>query len=288
MLVSLPAHERPDIVAAQIGNLRHFAPGALVCVHVSPVFTGDIAEFAALESVPGVFVNRARLSTGRATGLFHVHVANFLYTLGLGEGFDKVLCISSNELLIRQGLEAHVARHVLGAQIEMFDPALDWHLFRRGLERDAQLMALLRDLGLSCFFGGQAEGQFYEAALFAEMENLYLRHFALAPCGFESEEILPQTMAMALIGDRTKMPPPVTFQNYGHFLELTPAVIEKIRTGGPGIIFAPKRPHGLRSPHIGVQNLDMVFSLKRIPREASPLRDYIHGLDREPAELAPA
>jgi len=279
LLISLPVHERPDIVAGQLQNIRHFAPDSLVCLHVSPEYQGEMDVFTALTRQPGVFVNPDRLVTQRGCGLMHVHISNFAYVRSLGERFLKIVLFSSNELLIRHGLEAHTSRHAVGTQVEMYDPQTDWHLFHRNVQKLPPMQALLADLWLPHMFGGQAEGQFYSDDLFAEIAALYRRHFSLAPCGFESEEIIPQTITVALAGNESTFMPPVTFQNYCHAVDITPDMVEKIRRG-TGYIFAHRHPRMLRSPHIGVQNLRTIFSVKRVPREHCAIRDYIYGLEQ--------
>jgi len=212
LLISLPVHERPDIAAGQVANIRQAAPNSLVCLHVSPEFTGDMADFLALESRPGIFINPQRLPTARGQGLLHVHIANFEFMRQRHETFATFLCLSSNELFIRGGLEAYAARNPIAYQFVMFEPAIAWHMFNRGLEHDPRVRALLSDVRLPVFFGGQAEGQYFPAALFNEIAALYRRHFGAGPAGFESEEIIPQTIALAAAGEMQPIAPPSPFK----------------------------------------------------------------------------
>ena len=273
ILFSLPVHERPDIVEGQIVNIARHCPGAAVAIHVSPVFTGDIAAFKALEKTPGVFVNPTRLPTALGKGLFHVHAVNFLHGMQCRPETDTIAFISSNELFVRGGLADYMAPFQAGAQIELFDPLTDWHLFHRGVEREPHVQALLAHLGLPAIFGGQAEGLFFPTVLFAEMVKLYLRFFGMDFSGFETEEILPQTMLAKFAGG-LPVAPPFTLQNYCHRFEIDRTLIERVRAGR-GFIFAQRNAGCLRSPHVGSNDLSSVFSVKRVPREDCELRRFI-------------
>jgi len=45
ILFSLPVHERPDILAGQIDNIRYFCPNAVICLHLYQVVTEGLEGF---------------------------------------------------------------------------------------------------------------------------------------------------------------------------------------------------------------------------------------------------
>lgn len=276
-LLSLPVHERPDIVADQIANLRRFCPEALICLHLSAGYEGDPAPFQALATVPGVLFNPRRLDTVRDCGLFHVHVSNFLHAISAHPELGRVCLISSNELLVRHGLAEHLDAYHAGAQVQVYDPATDWHLFAKRVDTLPEIAELLRFLGLPTIFGGQAEGQFYDANLFLDIATVFMRFLPLAPYRFQTEEVLPQTIALSLLGQAGRVTLPFTLQNYCNAFSFNPDLIELIRTGR-GWVFGPRRLHHLASPHIGTHDLSSIFSIKRVPREFCALRQFISGL----------
>jgi hypothetical protein len=279
ILFSLPVHERPDIVEGQLANIRYFCPDSIVCLHVSLAYKGDFADFTRFAQLPGVLVNPHRLASVYGTGLFHLHVANYIHAKQYYPEVDRVGLIASNELLVRPGLEAHVQNYAAGAQVEALDRQTDWHLFHRKVEQDPKVMALLSHFGLPTVFGGQAEGQFYEDGMFVEMAKAFVRFFPLEPYWFETEELLPQTMMMALLNRTSRVSPPFTLQNYSHAFEINEPLIAQIRRGH-GYIFAPRHPQRLRSVHMATDDLSSVFSVKRVPREACALRDHIYSLQQ--------
>lgn len=281
VLFSLPVNERPDILAGQIAHIQRFCPDSLICIHISAGAYGDIQDFEQLGKVPGVLINPVRLETVYGKGLFHVHAANFLHAQLCCGDIGHVALISSNELVVRPDLEAHIRRYAAGTQIEIFDPLSNWHVFKGAVKDDPRLKRLLTHLGLNMFFGGQAEGQFYRASMFAEMTKLFFRFFSTGPTGFETEEVLPQTMAIALLDSSQAVSLPFTFVNYSNHVEIDERFVEQVRSRR-GFIFSPRRMHNLQSPHLNTHDISSIFAVKRIPREQCKIRSYIYGLSPEP------
>lgn len=276
-LFSLPVHERPDVVADQLTNIRRFCPEAIVCVHVSRSYDGDMAPFSALARTPGVLLNPRRFEVLRGRGLFHVHVANFMHARAAHPEIGRICLISSNELLVRAGVSDYLGAHDAGAQFEMFDPATDWQVFRKRPDTLPEIAALLRLLDLPVIFGGQSEGQFYDSDLFFEIAQVFLRFLPLAPSQFETDEVLPQTIALRFLGPANRIGLPFTLQNYCNRFDITPEVIATIRAGR-GWVFGPRMPGTLPSPHVGLHDLSSVFAVKRVPRESCALRSLIAEL----------
>jgi hypothetical protein len=284
ILFSLPVHERPDIVADQIANIRHFCPDSTVCIHVSSQASDDIDVYRRHCDGPNVIFNPHRLETIYCKGILHTHLSNFEHAATAGVAFDKLMLISSNEMLIKPGLSEHVSRYQLGAQTEVFDRSVDWHRFRDHMLENIRLKHFLDELGFPVFFGGQAEGQFFSRSIFVQLYNLYIKHFPMGPCGFETEEILPATIAAFKAMGGVDLALPVTVCDYCVLLKTEAAVVDKIRQE-KGALFTVKLPKALRSPHHNSSTLSGAFSVKRVPREDSPLRRYIRGLEA-PVEVS--
>ena len=286
ILISLPVHERPDIVRDQIENIQYFCPNAIVCIHVSNGANDDISAFERACDLPGVIVNPRRYDTIYSKGILHTHISNFECAVIQGIEFDKVMLLSSNEMLVKPGLPEHVSRFELGAQTEAFDLSIDWHVFHRGLLQDVRIKGFLQELGLPTFFGGQAEGQFFSREIFTFLHGLYTRHFPMAPGGFETEEVLPATIAgyYSILGKDATLP--VSLCDYCTLLKVDTGVVDVVRRG-TGSLVSMKYPRALRSPHHNASTLAGAFSVKRVPREDCDLRRYIRGLEQVSA-TAPA
>jgi hypothetical protein len=277
ILFSLPVHERPDIVRGQIENINYFCPGSVICLHLSAGAAALADEFRRACDFPNVLFNPVSLETVWSGGLMHVHVSNFLHAIGAGSDFTKVMLISSNELFVKHGLADYVSRFQIGAQMEVYDGANDWGVFRPDFLQSALMQKFIASLGLPLFFGGQAEGQFASREIFGLLARLFTESFPMAPVGFPIEEVILPTVAARHAMLNVNVALPVTLANYCNNLEITPDVVEKVRAG-KGAVFAKRVPRALRSPHIGASVLEGVFSVKRVPREDCELRRYITGL----------
>ncbi|GBR51697.1 hypothetical protein CSR02_14485 [Acetobacter pomorum] len=289
ILFSIPVHERPDIIRDQALNILKFCPNSVVVMHLSKGVNNDddLALFKmAIEGLEGVILNADegyRVDTGDGhSGIFQAHYANYLLAEKLGIDFSTICLLSSNELLIKSGLEDYTAQHHIGCQTVLSDPTSNWHLFNRDLLSRLQSVGFLDDLEISQFyFGGQAEGQFYRKDIFKKMATIFRNFFPRSrPAGFETEEVIPPTIVANLTvdGGKEMMPvPPITLCDYCHDLSITPKLIEKIRSGW-GVIYAPKKNGMLVSPHIGWPSFKTIFSVKRVPREECEIRSFIRSL----------
>jgi hypothetical protein len=278
LLFSLPVHEKPEIVRDQVENIRYFCPGATICIHVSASATSDKDDFRRLCDFDNVFVNPSSYETIWCEGLMHTHVSNFLYALEKGRRFDKVVLLSSNEMLVKHGLADYVAGYRLGSQTELYERANDWGSFRTDVLSSTAMRNFLARIDMrGLYFGGQAEGQFFDTGIFAHIARIFVENFPMAPCGFPSEEIIPPTVAAYYALNGVDAALPITFCDYCTNLEITTDTIDQIRRG-TGTVFARRYLKALPSPHMGSATLSGVFSIKRIPREDCELRRYVRSL----------
>lgn len=282
IVLSLPVHERPDMVRDQLENIRFFCPEATVVLHVSQGATAPRDEFLRQCDMPNVIINPRSLETVWGHGILHTHIANFEHASELGLDFDKIAMISSNEMLVKPGLAAHIHKHELGAQTEIFDWVTDWHLFKQEMLDDPRVKLFLGKLGLPLFFGGQAEGQFFTREAFGFMARLYQQVYPMGPCGFVTEEMIPPTIAayLCLTGKTAALP--FTLCDYCLNIQVNSEIVDHVRREN-GALMARRIPRTLRSPHVGSSVLNQVFSIKRVPREPCELRSYIRGLEHVPA-----
>ncbi|TCQ10346.1 hypothetical protein C8J34_102756 [Rhizobium sp. PP-F2F-G36] len=277
ILFSIPVHDRPDIVRDQIENINYFCPGSFICLHVAEGAAASRDEFARACDFENVVLNPHSLGFTLSDGLMHTHVSNFLHMLDTGLPFDKVVLVSSDEMLVKDGLGDYVSRYPLGVHAEVLDLATDWGVFNPELLQTAAMQGFLKTLGLPLFFGGQAEGQFFSKSIFGLLTKLFMENFPMKPCGFPTEQVIGPTMAARYFVTHTNGVPPVTLSNKSNTLVISNEVIAQVRSG-KGTIFAKRRPGALRSPHIGASVLKGVFGVTHVPREDCDLRRHIRSL----------
>lgn len=277
ILFSLPVHDRPDIVRDQIENINYFCPGSLICLHVAEGAAASREEFARSCDFENVVLNPQSLAFAVSDGLMHTHVSNFLHMLNTGLPFDKIVLISPDEMLVKDGLGEYVSRYPLGVHAEVLDLATDWGVFSPELLQTVAMQGFLTAMGLPLYFGGQAEGQFFSKSIFSHLTRLFIENFPMKPCGFPTEQVIGPTVAARYFVTRTDGVPPVTLSNKSNTLVISDDVIARVRSG-KGTIFAKRRPGALRSPHIGASVLKGVFSVTHVPPEDCDLRRHIRSL----------
>lgn len=277
ILFSLPVHERPDIVRDQIENINYFAPDSLIVIHVSADPAVEKDEFRRHCEFDNVLINPKSYETVWSGGIMHTHVSNFLHALEQNAEFDRVVMISSNELLVKPGIADYVAKFEAGAQTEIFDLQTDWGVFKKTRLESDDMQGFLKALDIPLFFGGQAEGQFFSHRMFTQVARHFMDHFPMSPIGFPIEEVVPATVAArhGIVG--TNIALPITLCDYCTNLKIDEEVIDRVRLG-TGAFYARRIPKALRSPHIGASVLKGIFSVKRIPREDCEMRRYVRSL----------
>lgn len=282
ILFSLPVHERPDILENQLSNIRKFCPRSTVMVHLSSSTPSiEIPGFERACDMENVILNPIRRETKHGSGLLHVHIQNFFYAEELNIIYDRICLISSNEMFIRSGAEQVMMEYQAGSQMEIFDRTANWHLFRNDLleflKEKKFLDTFFEKLSFPIYFGGQAEGQYYNKKIFYEIAKMYNRFLPMGPAGFETEEVIPPTVAaiLGIIGNNIGLP--ITFCDYTTNFKFSENDVLRIRSEN-GVFFSQKPQGYLRNPHLGLSSLKNIFSIKRVQREMVPLRKMITNL----------
>lgn len=273
--ISLPIHEREDIFLNQLFNIKKFIPNSIVCTHLSANSSINHDFVESLSLLTGNIANKNRLNTKHGKGLMPVHISNFKI---LNEyKIDYILLISSNEMLVRPGLDFYISKFDAGLQICNRLNYPEWHLFNKKIEGLSEVQKFLDITGATDIHGGQAEGQFFNSKLFEHMVEIYEQSFPDNYFEFETEEIIPATYFSTVQFNKLKIGLPITFQNYSTELNIDENFIERI-ISGKGQIQGITRKSTLASPHLGTGKMDSIYSIKRIDRNMNKLRTLITNL----------
>jgi hypothetical protein len=192
-VVSILAHEKPEIIRDQVENLRHFLPEAAVVLHLHVNFDwgGPIQDLSAIE---GVFINPNSVPTFWGN-LHHAHHANFHHARSLFE-FEYFLLHSSSDLFIKKGAPGYLSQYDAG--VSFVAPQTDWGapLFAEG---DPVFQKICQQSGAKELWCSQVEGTFYKREVFAEMVAIIERHFDYRKTlPYVHEEIYYPTIASSL------------------------------------------------------------------------------------------
>jgi hypothetical protein len=275
ILFSIPAHERPEIVAGTIANARKMnGLGHHFVVHASASWTdfdpNDI-------DMPGVHYNPIRWSTGHAHSQIPTHITNFLYGLELGLDFQYFAVLHTSEMFVRGGMPQHISGtdHSLWFTPDTQPREMNWpplaHAFGIGMFKD-----LFDPRDPHNYLGNLIEGSWWSRELFQEIVNWTTAHYSIDKMLFPwaAEECYFPTLSWHLTNGKNFKHPYCAFHPDVHFLEDT-QMVDDIRAGLPVNIWQPHNFVYNWAP----SSSDSLFSAKRISREPDdPVRVYISWL----------
>jgi len=199
--VSLPVHTLPAVIAGQLANFAAFLPAARVVLHVAANarFTPDELESTLADSgCANAVINPQRLATDWGNILL-AHLANIAWIRRQLPACTRICLHSSNDMLVRCGLGAHLDRGRSGNFLHRrpVRPDSRWRHAGAALG-DGPLLALRKRLGDAPALGSQVEGSSYDAALLYEIADI-VKHAARqpAPLPYPREEVWLATVAHA-------------------------------------------------------------------------------------------
>ena len=171
-MISIPVHERAEVVIDQICNYKFFCPDCGIVLHISNGFNWKDSllkeeEFLSiLSEFENVFVNSTRFNTAWAD-IVHTHISNFEYVSKIAE-FEYFSFGASNDLFVRNmppisNCDANFDNSILEKCLSHA-----WHI--KTLE-DKYLFEILDYFGahFSDVRKGLIEGSFYRKELFQEI-----------------------------------------------------------------------------------------------------------------------
>jgi hypothetical protein len=268
ILFSIPIHERQDIINNQIENIMNYCPNCKIIFHINKNFKTFDKKYSEYNNV---FFNSIQYNYIHSKGLIWIHINNFLEAIRLKINFKYFAIISSNEMFIKKGLNKYIEENKNGLQMIKYDENINWHNFKKGIEKNENMEKMLDELKLDTIYGGQTEGQFYQKNIFQFISTIYLKFFGYNELqSFETEEIISQTIFKSL---NIKYSLPFTLQNYSNNISFNQQFISNILNNN-FIIPDNTIKKNLFSPHIN-HDCTSIYSLKRIDRTFNPLRNYL-------------
>lgn len=270
-VVSILAHEKPEIVRDQIQNILQFLPGSAIVLHLHVQFDwgGTPVNFADNESV---FVNPNSVPTFWGN-LHHAHHANFHYARSLFD-FDYFLLHSSSDLFVKSGAAEYIPTVDAGVSRVAPQPSWSAPLFAEG---DPVFQRIAKDAGADELWCSQVEGTFYRREVFQEMVEIIERHFDFRnTLPYVHEEIYYPTIANAM---KLKIGSPYLLREDKENLpKLDNALIDLIRKGELPDHHISRWKLG-RMVNAKVWEGKNIFAMRPIPRTLDhPVRQYVRSL----------
>ena len=278
IVFSILVHENVNCILSLINNIKKFCPNSLIVIHISNNNLSD----AQLQNIENVFVNPTRnIIIKYEHGLLHCYLSNYKYVCEkVGkENISNFVFMSSNEMIIKYGLEEHIKKYKNGLQCVCHNQFVDWHIYNRNVQNTLPIEKKINMLDMDTIWGGQTEGQFYETDVMDKICEVFEKCFSNEKTDYPSEEIIPQTVFMSM--EKSLKCPNITFQTYSHSLNMTIDIVKLFINSekqNEFILLPSSNKMCLSTPHAG-NKIKYIFCVKRIERnENDPVRCFINNL----------
>lgn len=205
--ISIPVHEKQDVVINQINNIKKYVPEAILVIHISSEMEecADLEAFIANEDK--VYCNPTRLRCGWGN-IIDAHISNFNYLKSIVD-FDYIMFHASNDMYIREGVEQYIAQFDAGFHVHKINKNSRWWPSVCALE-DPIIMEILNILGTELIVATQVESSFYSRELFDDIVEIIdkARKEVTRKTGFNyqknytREEVYFSTIAYYLIQEK--------------------------------------------------------------------------------------
>lgn len=273
LMVSIPVHEKPEVVRDQVDNVLRFNPSSMVVLHVSREFVKPwFARSHSFEESERVLVNPNRFSTSKQ-GLAAIHLANYRYARQHRE-FDAFVLNASNDMYVKAGAEEYASRfEAVLRPVPLPDPSIWFHA--ASARSDPIFQELRRAFPNISVNASTPEGTAYPVDLMDEMTGL-LSDYRGPTTPYPDEETLLPTLASQLTGSQGL---PWVYSEVTVEQPLTITTIDAVRHGEVSAMH--KTFYG--DPVLRLlYHPDGLFAVKRVPRELDhPLRAHIRQLTYE-------
>lgn len=217
ILVSIPVHEKPEVINDLILNIRKFVKNSVIVLHISNSFYGKYNENDIIHD-DDVLINPEHLITSWGN-IYTTHISNFIYAKKSVE-FDYILLQASNDMFVRSGIEEYICKYDAGfnRRIIWQDDSLWWPA--ACAVQDIALKKIMNYCGVTRIVASQVEGSFYKKDVFEYIVNVLecviTKDDILKFNFYGREEVYYSTIASKVV-DFQKCGYPTTFSEVQRF-----------------------------------------------------------------------
>lgn len=166
-IISIPVHEKPDVILDQIKNINHYFPEADIVLHVSAGYF-EKYNLDPITGLQGVYLNPVHLVTGWSSIVF-THISNFAYIESLGNDYDYFILHSSNDMYVRSGVEKYIQMYDAGFNLHYLPQKYTYWWPCTLAWEDPGLEACKEKIGQTRIVATQVEGTFYRMDVLREV-----------------------------------------------------------------------------------------------------------------------
>lgn len=158
-LISIPVHEKPEVICDQIANINKYFPEAAIVLHISASYfeKWSLEELGKME---GVYMNPRHLTTSWGD-IVLPHLCNFNYAEELGIAYDYFVMHSSNDMYVCKGVASYMEKYDAGFHFRyMRQKDTYWWPCAMAYE-DPWIARVMAEAGQTKIVASQVEGSFY-------------------------------------------------------------------------------------------------------------------------------
>lgn len=217
IVVSIPVHEKPEVINDQIKNIKKYIKKPIIVLHVSRFFYDSYKE-SEINVDDDVYVNPTHLQT-KWGDIYRTHVSNYKYIKNKLE-FDYFLLQASNDCFVKKGIENYISKYEAG---------INYRILRQHDSRwwpcscandDIALKKIMNQIGVTRIIASQVEGSFYRKDIFDYIVNIldqFITQEDIENFNFYGrEEVYFSTIAQKVV-DFSRCGCPTTFSEVHRF-----------------------------------------------------------------------
>lgn len=273
--ISIPVHERPDVIYDQIVNMKKFlgTQNVAFVLHISKSYKEPWLKLPFrkyhYENIENVFINPTSFPTQKGN-LVHIHNSNFKFAKQ-EIPFDYFCLHASNDMYVRKGGDSYIQEKEYGIHQAPTSPEMPWKQAIHA-HQDRDLLKMMRHLKIETIYGTQPEGIFFTSELFEEMQTVIDQFYSFENSTFYCrEEIYYSTLIQKWV---TKVHPPLLYSELCR-KKVSEKLIEEINRGN---LKEPETDHNGVGQY-KLYDFSNLYAVKRVPRKYShPLRRQIRSL----------
>lgn len=198
LVISIPVHEKPDVINNQINNFNKYINDFAIVLHISKSFfeTYTIDE---IQKYKNVYINPVNLDTKWAD-IIQTHLSNYDYIKNV-LNFDYFVLHASNDMYIKKGFDKYIQKFEAGFNIrKVIEPNSYWWPGNLALQ-DTDLVKIMKKCGQSMVIASQVESSFYKRDIMEQISRIISSTLQEKQCNliYPREEIYFSTVASALV-----------------------------------------------------------------------------------------
>ncbi|MCR4901352.1 MAG: hypothetical protein K6A23_00720 [Butyrivibrio sp.] len=203
-VISIPVHEKPEVIIDLLCNIKKYTKNTAVVLHVSKGFNWNSLYLnkekfiRSIEEMEDVYINPEHLDTKWA-GIIQTHISNFKY-MDSNIDFENFVLMASNQLLISYDMDKWIGNNIIGVRNWQKLDVWDW-VFKSKALNDKCFQNILKEINTENIFLCVPEGSFYNRKIFEKIVEIVDTYyvFDIEEETYPREEVYIPTIALSMV-----------------------------------------------------------------------------------------